>query len=88
MANITGKLYIRSKVGYRKPPKRLANLPVGEIYQLFWYCGTKKKSKAVSRFADEAQTALIKKEAELRTVAVTGILTNSGRDEASFVCTT
>jgi hypothetical protein len=55
---------------------------------LFWYCGTKKKSKAVSRFADEAQTALIKKEAELRTVAVTGILTNSGRDEASFVCTT
>ena len=66
MANRTAKLYIRSKAGYRKPPKRLTDLPDGENFQLFWYEGTKKKSRAVSRFADEAQVALITKESELR----------------------
>jgi hypothetical protein len=36
MANKTYKLYIRSKVGYRKPPKRLADLPENETFALFW----------------------------------------------------
>jgi len=73
MANRTGKLYIRSsKVGYRKPPKRLADLPDDETFVLFWYEGKARKAKAVGRFADEAQTALINKEAELRRASVTG----------------
>lgn len=91
MANKAGKLYIRNKVGYRKPPKRLADLPEGETFVLFWYEGKAKKAKAVGRFADKAQTALINKEAALRKAAVTGAapaptavesekLTTSGRD--------
>jgi integrase len=72
MANRTAKLYIRSKAGYRKPGKRLTDLPEGENYQLFWYEGTKKKSKAFGRFVDEAQVALITKESQLRKLAVTG----------------
>jgi integrase len=72
MTNRTAKLYIRSKSGYRKPGKRLSDLPEGETFQLFWYEGTKKKAKAVGRFADEAQVALITKESELRKLAVTG----------------
>jgi integrase/recombinase XerD len=74
MANKAGKLYIRNKVGYRKPPKRLTDLPEGETFVLFWYEGKAKKAKAVGRFADEAQTALINKEAELRRAAITGTL--------------
>ena len=66
MANKAGKLYIRNKVGYRKPPKKLADLPEGESFVLFWYEGKAKKAKAVGRFADRAQTALINKEAALR----------------------
>jgi integrase len=72
MANKAGKLYIRNKVGYRKPPKRLADLPEGETFVLFWYEGKAKKAKAVGRFADKAQTALINKEAALRRAAVKG----------------
>lgn len=74
MANRTAKLYVRNKVGYSKPPKRLADLPESETFVLFWYEGKTKKAKAVGRFADEAQTALINKEAELRRAAVTGTL--------------
>jgi hypothetical protein len=55
MANKAGELYIRNKVGYRKPPKKLADLPQGETFVLFWYEGKAKKAKAVGRFADEAQ---------------------------------
>jgi integrase/recombinase XerD len=72
MANKAGKLYIRNKVGYRKPPKKLADLPEGETFVLFWYEGKAKKAKAVGRFADEAQTALINKEAALRRASVAG----------------
>jgi integrase len=72
MANKAGKLYIRNKVGYRKPPKKLADLPEGETFVLFWYEGKAKKAKAVGRFADRAQTALINKEAALRRATVTG----------------
>ena len=70
MANTTGKLYIRSKLGYRKPPKRLSNLPENENFVLMWYEGTSKKAKSVGHFADVAQTALINKEAELRRLAL------------------
>jgi len=70
--NRTATLYIRSKVGYRKTPKRLADLPEGETYVLFWYEDNKRKSLKVDRFADAAQMAVIKKESELRTAAVTG----------------
>ena len=91
MANTTCKLYIRNKVGYRKPPKKLADLPEGETFVLFWYEGKAKKAKAVGRFADEAQTALINKEAALRRASVAGAVpastavepekpTTSGRD--------
>jgi integrase len=91
MANKTCKLYIRSKVGYRKPPKKLADLPEGETFVLFWYEGKAKKAKTVGRFADKAQTALINKEAALRRATVTGAVsastavepakpTTSGRD--------
>lgn len=69
--NHTGKLYIRSKTGYRKPPKRLVNLPDGENYQLFWYEGIRRKSKNVGKFADAAQVARNNKEAELRNAAIT-----------------
>jgi integrase/recombinase XerD len=72
MANKTCKLYIRSKVGYRKPPKSLADLPEYETFMLFWYEGKAKKATAVGRFADKAQTALINKEAALRRASVTG----------------
>jgi integrase/recombinase XerD len=75
MANKTCKLYIRSKVGYRKPPKRLADLPENETFVLFWYEGKAKKAKTVGRFADKAQTALINKEAALRRASVTGTRT-------------
>jgi integrase len=70
MRNRIAKLYIRSKLGYRKPGKRLTDLPEGETYTLFWYIGTKKKAKAVGRYADEAQVALINQEAALRRMAV------------------
>jgi len=70
MANTTGRLYIRSKLGYRKPPKRLSNLPENEAFVLMWYEGKAKKAKAVGHFADVAQTALINKEAELRRLAL------------------
>jgi hypothetical protein len=73
MANKAGKLYIRNKVGYRKPPKRLADLPEGETFVLFWYEGKKKKAKAVGRFADRAQTALVNKEAALRRATVAAV---------------
>ena len=72
MANTTGKLYIRSKLGYRKPPKRLTDLPANEAFVLTWYEGKKKRAKAVGRFADAAQTALINKEAALRRLALGG----------------
>jgi Phage integrase, N-terminal SAM-like domain len=72
MANKTCKLYIRSKVGYRKPPKRLADLPENETFVLLWYEGKAKKAKTVGRYADKAQTALIDKEAALRRASVTG----------------
>ena len=39
MANRNAILYIRSMTGHRKPPKRLADLPIGKNYQLFWYEG-------------------------------------------------
>lgn len=55
MANKAGKLYIRKKVGYRKPPKRLADLPENETFVLFRYEGKARKAKAVGRFADKAQ---------------------------------
>jgi len=70
MANTTGKLYIRSKIGYRKSPKRIADLPENETFVLTWYEGRSKKAKAVGRFADAAQTALINKEAELKKLAL------------------
>jgi integrase len=73
MANRTAKLYIRNKVGYRKPPKRITDLPENEAFVLFWYEGTRKKAKAVGRFADEAQVALNNKEAELKNLSITGI---------------
>ena len=41
---------------------------------LFWYEGRTKKAKILGRFADEAQNALINKEAELRRTTVTGTL--------------
>ena len=72
MANTTGKLYIRSREGYRKLPKRIADLPENETFVLTWYVGKSKKAKAVGRFADIAQTALINKEAELKKVALGG----------------
>jgi hypothetical protein len=72
MANKTCKLYIRSKAGYRKPPKKLADLHEGEAFVLFWYEAKAKKAKAVGRFADKAQTALINKEAALRRTSVRG----------------
>ncbi len=78
MANTTGKLYIRSKVGYRKSPKRLADLPLGETFVLTWYEGKSKKAKAVGRFADIAQTALINKEAELKRAALGGSASKPG----------
>ncbi len=86
--NHTGKLYIRSKTGYRKPPKRLINLSEGENYQLFWYEGKLKKSKAVGRYADAAQVALINKEAELRKASVTGTVTTSVvvKSEPTVIC--
>jgi integrase len=70
MANHTAKLYIRGKVGYSKAPKRVADLPSNETFMLFWYEGRSRKAKAVGRFADAAQTALINKEAELRLGAI------------------
>lgn len=96
MANKTCKLYIRNKVGYRKPPKKLADLSEGETFVLFWYEGKAKKAKAVGRFADKAQTALINKEAALRRATVTGAVpaptaaepekpTTSGRDFSQAV---
>jgi len=72
MANRTAALYIRTKTGYKKHGKRLSDLPEGEAYQLFWYVGSRKKAKAVGRFADGAQAALIGKEAELRRAAIMG----------------
>ena len=75
MANTTGKLYIRSRVGYRKLPKRIADLPENEKFVLTWYDGKSKKAKAVGRFADAAQTALINKEAELKRLALGGSAT-------------
>jgi hypothetical protein len=57
MANRTAALYIRTKTGYKKHGKRLSDLPEGEAYQLFWYVGSRKKAKAVGRFADGAQAA-------------------------------
>jgi hypothetical protein len=42
MANRTVKFDIRSKAWYRRPGKRLTDLPEGENFQLFWYEGTKK----------------------------------------------
>ncbi len=77
MANRTGKLYIRSKSGYRKPPKRLIDLAENESYYLTWYEGTRKKATAVGRFADAAQIALINREAELRKAAIPGTLPTS-----------
>ena len=51
MANTTGRLYIRSKVGdYRKSPKRIADLPENETFVLTWYEGKSKKAKSVGRF--------------------------------------
>jgi hypothetical protein len=75
MANTTGKLYIRSRLGYRKTPKRIADLPENETFVLTWYEGKSKKAKAVGRFADAAQTALINKEAELKRLALGGSAT-------------
>jgi hypothetical protein len=70
MANHTAALYIRTKSGYTKHGKRLIDLPEGQTYQLFWYEGTRWKAKAVGRFADAAQAALIDKEAEHRKAAL------------------
>jgi integrase len=72
VANTTGRLYIRSKLGYRKSPKRIADLPEHETFVLTWYEGKSKKAKAVGRFADVAQTALINKEAELKRLSLGG----------------
>jgi hypothetical protein len=72
MANRTATLFIRNKARYHRTPKKLTDLPEGETFVLFWYQGKAKKAKAVGRFADEAQTALINKEAELRRAAITG----------------
>jgi hypothetical protein len=44
---------------------------------LFWYEGKAKRAKAVGRFADKAQTALINKEAALRRATVTGAVPTS-----------
>ena len=52
MANMTGKLYIRSRVGCRKLPKRIADFPENETFVLTWYAGKSKKARAVGRFAD------------------------------------
>jgi len=52
MANRIAPLYIRTKTGYKNHSKRLIDLPEGQVYQLFWYEGSCKKSKAVGWFAD------------------------------------
>lgn len=66
MPNHTATLYIRSKSGYRKPPKNLIDLSEGETYQLMWYEGTKKRSRNVGRFADAAEVARINQRTTLR----------------------
>jgi hypothetical protein len=73
MANRRAKLYIRNKVGYRATGRRLADLPKGETFVLFWYEGTKRKAASVGRYADKAQVALNNKEAELRNLSIAGI---------------
>jgi hypothetical protein len=81
MANVKCSLYIRSRGRYRKAPKRLADLPKNKTFVLFWYEGRSKKSKAVGRFADEAQTALINKEAALRRASLGGIVVTAPTPE-------
>lgn len=71
MANTTARLYIRTKSGYTKLPKKPTDLPEGENYQLTWYEANKKKSCNVGRFCDAAQVAQINKEAELRRANIT-----------------
>jgi integrase/recombinase XerD len=88
MANTTVSIYIRNKSGLRKTGKRLTDLPETETYMLYWYEGTKRKAKAIGRFADAARVCLINKEAQLKHSALAGIAptpepempTTSGRD--------
>jgi hypothetical protein len=56
--NSTVALYIRNKDGYSKAPKKPTDLDEdqGQFY-LSWYAGTKKRLKAVGRFADVARVA-------------------------------
>jgi len=43
MANTTATLYIRSKAGLSKAPKKPADLPEGSTYYIYWYeDGTKR----------------------------------------------
>jgi hypothetical protein len=70
VANTTVSIYIRNKSGLRKPGKPLGDLTHAETYMLYWYEGTKRKAKAVGRFADEAAVSQIDQEAELKRRAV------------------
>jgi integrase len=86
MANTTATLYIRSRTGYRKPLKKLTDLPEGEHYQLFWYEGSRKKSKDVGRFKDAALVAQLNKQTELAKAAITGALEPApARPEPEYV---
>jgi hypothetical protein len=71
MANTTVILYIRSKAGLSKAPKKPADLPKGSTYYLYWYeDGTKRKAANVGRFADAARVARNNKVAELGNAAI------------------
>jgi integrase len=71
MANTTATLYIRSKDGLSKAPKKPADLPEGSTYYLYWYeGGTKRKAANVGRFADAARVARNNKVAELGNAAI------------------
>jgi hypothetical protein len=54
MVNTTARLYIRSATGYSSPPRKLADLPTGQIFHLVWYEGNLKPARSFGRFADKA----------------------------------
>jgi integrase len=70
MANTTARLYIRNATGYSTPPKKLVDLPTGQIFYLVWYEENRKRARSVGRFADKAQVALINQQSELRKAAI------------------
>ena len=79
--NCTVALYIRTKGGYSKAPKRPTDLPEGTgKFYLSWSEGTKKRLQAVGRWADAARVAKNNKEAELKNTAVTGVRVEPSTD--------